>query len=582
MIAAVHGSSNPREVPYMTMLSSHWRVRSVEPTQVAALAEALGLSPLTSTVLCGRGVVEPEQGKAWLSSSGGSTHDPFALPDMERAIDRLHLAIQRGERICVYGDYDVDGMAATSLHFLFWRRVGAKADVYIPHRQEEGYGLHEGAIRKLAHSGVSLLLTADCGTTSHREIEVARSLGMDVIVTDHHQLQSRMPEPVALINPYRPDSVYPFQGLCSGGLAYKMVEAYARKYGAADVPVESFRDLVALSSIADMVPLRDENRVLVRDGLAQVARGTRCGIRALTQDLGLNGTCSAGTIGFRVAPRLNAAGRLAHAELGVRLLTTESEPEAVQLAQQLEQLNRQRRQIEEEMTREAIAQVEAGEQPHAIVVGAEGWHSGVIGIVAARLVERYHRPAVVVAFDQHGIGKGSVRSVPGFDVCQALQECHQDLMAFGGHPMAAGLTVRRDMVADFRRRFWGVVEGLMDAGPQGPTLDVDAAVALADVQFPLLQELERLQPFGMGNPEPTFMSRGVSVLEKRVVGENHLKLVLRQPGSVPLDSIGFRMGGLAKDIDAGNGRIDAVFSPELNHWKGSSRIQLRLCDVRVE
>lgn len=565
----------------MTRLSHNWLVRSIEQEQVAALAEALGVSLLTATVLCGRGIVEPGQARAWLSSPSGSTHDPFALPDMERAIDRLHVAIQRGERICFYGDYDVDGMAATSLHLLFWRRVGAKAEVYIPHRQEEGYGLHEGAIRKLAHGGVSLLLTADCGTTSYREIEVARSLGMDVIVTDHHQLQSRMPEPLAFINPYRPDSAYPFQGLCSGGLAYKVVEAYARKYGAADVPVETFRDLVALSSIADLVPLRDENRTLVRDGLAQVAQGTRCGVRALTQDLIMNGTCSAGTIGFRVAPRLNAAGRLAHAGLGVRLLTTDSEPVALQLAQQLEELNRQRRGIEEEMTRGALAQVEAGDQPHAIVVGAEGWHSGVIGIVAARLVERYHRPAVVVAFDRDGLGKGSVRSLAGFDVCRALQRCQRDLVAFGGHPMAAGLTVRREAFDGFKRRFREVVEGLMDDTLKVPSLDVDASVALAEVQFPLLRELERLEPFGTGNPEPTFLSRGLAVLEKRVVGENHLKLVVRQPGSVALDCIGFRMGGLAKALDAGNGRIDAVFSPELNEWKGSSRIQLRLRDVRV-
>ena len=581
MIAAADGFRDTRESPHMTMLSPNWLVRPVEQEQVDALARSLGLSPLTATVLCGRGVIEPRQAKAWLSSSGGSTHDPFALPDMERAIDRLHLAVQRGERTCFYGDYDVDGMAATSLHLLFWRRVGARAEVYIPHRQEEGYGLHEGAIRKLARSGVSLMLTADCGTTSHREIEVARSLGMDVIVTDHHQLQSRMPEPVAFVNPHRPDSVYPFQGLCSGGLAYKVVEAYAQKYGPADAAVETFRDLVALSSIADMVPLRDENRVLVRDGLAQVARGTRCGVRALTRDLGLNGTCSAGTIGFRVAPRLNAAGRLAHAGLGVRLLTTESEPVALQLARQLEELNRRRREIEEAMTREAIAQVEAEDQPHAIVAGAEGWHVGVIGIVAARLVERYHRPAVVVTFDRHGIGKGSVRGVAGFDVCLALQQCQEDLVAFGGHPMAAGLTVRREAFAEFRRRFWGVVEELLDPGLKVPTLDVDAAVRLADVQFPLVRELERLQPFGTGNPEPTFLSRGLSVLEKRVVGENHLKLLVRQPGSVPLDGIGFRMGGLANALDAGNGRIDAVFTPELNEWKGSSRIQLRLCDVRV-
>ena len=565
----------------MTMPSTNWRVRSVDRQQVSALAGALGVSPLAATVLCGRGVVEPEQAKAWLSSSGGSTHDPLTLPDMEKAIDRLHLAIQRGERICFYGDYDVDGMAATSLHLLFWRSVGAQADVYIPHRQEEGYGLHEGAIRKLAGRGVSLLLTADCGTTSYTEIEVARSLGMDVIVTDHHQLQARMPEPLAFINPYRPDSAYPFRGLCSGGLAYKVAEAYVRKYQPAGVSVETYRDLVALSSIADLVPLTDENRTLVRDGLAQVAQGTRCGIRALTRDLGLNGTCSAGTIGFRVAPRLNAAGRLAHAELGVRLLTTESEHAALQLAQELESLNRHRREIEEEITREAIAQVEAGEPQPAIVVGAKGWHIGVIGIVAARLVERYHRPAVVVTFDAQGVGKGSVRGVPGFDVCRALQQCEPDLVAFGGHPMAAGLTVREEAFAGFRHGFWGAVEGSPEGGQQVPIVDVDAEVGLADVQFPLIRELERLQPFGMGNPDPNFMSRGISVLEKRVVGESHLKLVLRQSGSVPLDSIGFRMGSLAPAIDAGNGRIDAVFTPELNEWKGSTRIQLRLRDVRV-
>ena len=236
-------------------------------------------------------------------------------------------------------------------------------------------------------------------------------LGMDVIVTDHHQLQARTPEPLAFINPYRPDSVYPFQGLCSGGLAYKVAEAYVQKYRPKGVSAETYRDLVALSSIADLVPLADENRTLVRDGLTQVAQGMRCGIRALTRDLGLNGTCSAGTIGFRVAPRLNAAGRLAHAELGVRLLTTESEPAALQLAQELENLNRRRREIEEEMTREAIAQVDAADPQPAIVVSAKGWHIGVIGIVAARLVERYHRPAVVVTFDAQGIGKGSIRGV---------------------------------------------------------------------------------------------------------------------------------------------------------------------------
>ena len=563
------------------MLHKIWKVRSIDQGQVDDLARVLSISPLTATVLWRRGAVETDQARDWLLPSGGLTHDPFLLPDVEPALDRLHLAIQRGERVCFYGDYDVDGMSATSLHLLFWRSVGATAEVYIPHRQEEGYGLNEAAIRRLADGGVSVLVTADCGTTSHHEIELAGRLGIEVIVTDHHQIQSPVPRPLAFINPYRPDSRYPFQGLCSGALAYKLVEAYGRKFGASGVQIETFRDLVALSSIADVVPLRDENWVLVRDGLAQMTQGTRCGIRALTQCLALNGPWSASTVGFRVAPLLNAAGRLAHAGLGVQLLTTDSDVVALDLVQRLTQLNLRRRQIEQDVTREAVTQVEAGESPPAIVVGAEGWHVGVLGIVAARLVERYHRPAIVVAFDQRGQGKGSARGIPGFDVCQALAECRPFLVAFGGHPMAAGVTVRKDAFSDFRQKFVEVAEGLIDAKMKVPTLEVDADVSLSQIRLPLLQELERLQPFGMGNPEPTFLSTGLSVLEKKVVGDDHLKLLVRQNHSMPLDGIGFRMGGFADALDAGHGRVDAVFSPELDHWKGYHRIQLRLCDVRM-
>lgn len=563
------------------MLHKIWKIRSIDRGQVDALARVLSISPLTATVLCGRGAVESDRARDWLAPSGGLTHDPFLLPDVEPALDRLHLAIQRGERVCFYGDYDVDGMSATSLHWLFWRSVGATAEVYIPHRQEEGYGLNEAAIRRLADRGVSVLVTADCGTTSHHEIELAGRLGIEVIVTDHHQIQSPVPRPLAFINPYRPDSRYPFQGLCSGALAYKLVEAYGRKFGASGVQIETFRDLVALSSIADVVPLRDENWVLVRDGLAQMTQGTRCGIRALTQCLALNGPWSASTVAFRVAPLLNAAGRLAHAGLGVQLLTTDSEVVALDLVQRLTQLNLRRRRIEQDITREAVTQVEAGESPPAIVVGAEGWHVGVLGIVAARLVERYHRPAIVVAFDQRGQGKGSARGIPGFDVCQALAECRPFLVAFGGHPMAAGVTVRKEVFSDFRQKFVEVAEGLIDAKMTVPTLEVDADVSLAQIRLPLLQELERLQPFGMGNPEPTFLSKGLSVLEKKVVGDDHLKLLIRQNHSAPLDGIGFRMGGFADALDAGHGRVDAVFSPELDHWKGHHRIQLRLCDLRM-
>ncbi|MDA0737330.1 MAG: single-stranded-DNA-specific exonuclease RecJ [Nitrospirae bacterium] len=563
------------------MMEKHWITRPVDQEQVLALATAMSLSPITATVLWGRGVRDSVHARQWLSDSGGPGHDPFLLPDMEKSVDRLHDAIQQGDRICFYGDYDVDGISATSLHLSFFRSLGAQAEVYIPHRQEEGYGLNENAIQKLADRKISVMVTADCGTTSHREIALAQRLGLDVIVTDHHQFQDEVPEPFAFINPYRADNLYPFQGLCSGGLAYKVVEAYHRKYGSGDVAPVDGLDLVALSTVADVVPLRDENRAFVREGLRQLTEGTRCGIRALKQVLGITESCTASTIGFRLAPVINAAGRLAHADLGVRLLTSTSDAEALALAQKLEQLNRQRREIEQEIFEEAkVCVEEAGESP-VIVVGKRGWHLGVVGIVASRLVERYHRPAVVVAFDEDGIGKGSARSVPGYNVFDALAQCQEHLLAFGGHPAAAGLTVSSQAFSSLQRMMSEVATKNMSDDSKIPVLDIDADVQLSELQPRLLKEFDSLDPFGMGNPEPTLSATGVTVLEKRIVGDNHLKLVVRQNGSVPIECIGFRMGGWLPKINGGGLQFDVAFMPEINRWKGYDRIQLRMRDLRL-
>ncbi|MGH8761118.1 MAG: single-stranded-DNA-specific exonuclease RecJ, partial [Burkholderiales bacterium] len=488
-----------------------WVFQQVSSAQQAALAQALSISPITASVLLGRGITTPDEAGRWLALHTDPSHDPFLLPDMERAVDRLRRAIDLGERICFYGDYDVDGVSATSIYLSFFQSLGANAHVYIPHRLHEGYGLNAEAIRSLHQDGVSLVVTSDCGTTSHREIELANQLSIDVVVTDHHQPEERLPPALALLNPYRADAVYPFKGLCSGGLAYKVVQAYHMKYET-DFPIDTLHDLVALSTIADIVPLQDENRRFVREGLAQMSRGARCGIRALKQVAGITRDCTAETVAFKLAPRLNAAGRLAHALLGVQLLTTESEPEARQLAEELDRLNRERQQIEEKITTETLASVDRDELPAAFVLGARSWHLGVVGIVAARLVDRFHRPAVVMAINEQGIAKGSARTIPGFDLYQALTACRDLLVAYGGHPSAAGLTVEEARIPELRERFSQLAATATGGGRRVQTLHVDAEVNLAEVNLKLIRELGTLHPFGAGNPEPTLAVRNLSVL----------------------------------------------------------------------
>jgi single-stranded-DNA-specific exonuclease len=558
-----------------------WVFRSSDVALQDNLSRLLSISPVTASVLLARGVMTAEEANRWLFTAQDGLHDPFLIPDMEEAVERLHLAFSRQERVCFYGDYDVDGVSATSLYLSFYHGLGGNACGYIPHRVHEGYGLNEGAIRRLAEEGITLLVTSDCGTTSHHEIELAGQLGMDVVVTDHHQTDATMPPALAVLNPHRHGASYPFKGLCSAGLAYKVVSAYRQRYGSGEVDPESCLDLVALATVADIVPLQDENRILVREGLAQITRGSRCGIRALKRVAGITKACTSDTIGFRLGPRLNAAGRLDHAMACVQLLTTESEAEAMQIAERLEQLNRQRQQIEEGILNEATACMSRDELAAAIVLGSRGWHLGVVGIVAARLVDRFHRPSIVIAVDGQGVGKGSARTVEGFDLYQGLSECRDVLEAYGGHPSAAGLTIRETRLEEFRRRFCEVAARWAGASRSMPTVHVDAEVNLVDVNLNLIQELESLHPFGAGNPEPTLAVRGLDVVDARVVGEKHLKLRVRQGRSFIFDSIGFRMGSF-EELGLTVGRpVDLAFSPECNHWNGYDRVQLRIKALRM-
>ncbi|MCX5729190.1 MAG: DHH family phosphoesterase [Nitrospirae bacterium] len=335
------------------MKSKLWVFRDINLSQRASLAQALSISPATASLFLARGVTTPDEATTWMSLQ--APHDPFLIPDMEQAVERLHRAVTTQEPICFYGDYDVDGITATSVYMSFFGGLGAQVRAYVPHRLREGYGLNLGAVQRLHDEGISLLVTSDCGTTSHKEIALAAQLGMDVVVTDHHQTDEEMPPAVAVLNPHRAGALYPFRGLCSAALAYKVAQAYQLRYGVAGVPLESLLDLVALATVADVVPLHDENRNFVREGLLQLSRGARCGVRALKQVAGVTRDCTAETIAFKLAPRINAAGRLDDAMLGVRLLTTDNPAEAQQLADRLEQLNRERQRIEVDIMAEALA-----------------------------------------------------------------------------------------------------------------------------------------------------------------------------------------------------------------------------------
>jgi single-stranded-DNA-specific exonuclease len=561
------------------MKSKLWVFRNIDPLSRAALAQALSISAATASLLLARGVTTPAEASTWMSHQ--LPHDPFLIPDMEQAVERLHRAALTHEQICFYGDYDVDGMSATSLYLSFFGSRGANVRGYVPHRKREGYGLNLEAVQRLHDEGISLLVTSDCGTTSHREVTLANQLGMDVIVTDHHQTDEQMPPAVAVMNPHRDGARYPFRGLCSAGLAYKVAQAYELQYGQAGVPLESLLDLVALATIADVVPLQDENRRFVREGLVQISRGARCGIRALKQVAGITRDCSAETIAFKLAPRLNAAGRLDHAMLGVQLLTTESPAEAQQLADRLEQLNRERQKIEADLMSEAIEAVQEQELPPALVLASRRWHVGVVGIAAARLVERFHRPTIVIAIDEQGIGKGSARTIGSFDLYKGLAACRDLVEAFGGHPSAAGVTVRESRLEEFRDRFSSVVAEWAQGAATVPMLHVDAEVLLSDVTAKLIAEIGTFHPFGAGNPEPTFAVKGLEVMDSRTVGEKHLKMTVRQGRSMPFDSIGFGMKSLVDRGIPARVPVDLAFFPEFNHWNGYDRIQLRIRDVRI-
>jgi single-stranded-DNA-specific exonuclease len=553
------------------MATGTWELAPCSHTEVRALASALDVDEVTASVLVRRGFCDETDARRFLEGALPD-HDPFALGDMREAVETIAAAVEAGARICVHGDYDADGICATALAVLLLRELGADVAWHLPSRFEEGYGLNGQTLTRLAEEGYDLVLTVDCGITAVDEVEHARSLGLEVVITDHHRPAETFPA-CAVVAPLKGD--YPFSGLCGTGVVWKLAQALL---GAEHAFLQRHLDIVALATVADVVPLVDENRALALLGLRRLAQTQKVGLRALMRVGGVDpAAVDESSIGFRLAPRINASGRLCRPEAALALLLTEDADEGKRLAEELESLNRERQAVEERISREAIDQIESWPESRrrrrGYVVAGEGWHEGVIGIVASRLVERYNRPVVIIA-GTDGEWKGSGRSVPAFDLHAGLAACAGHLVRFGGHRAAAGLTIDAERVETFAAAFAAHADATLSEEDLRPVTRIDAIVPGAKLGLDLCAELQRLAPFGIGNPGVVLLVDGCEVADAATVGDGkHLRFRVRQRGRDAGSAIAFGMGAQL-DRFRREERYDVAFRLQENRWNGTSAPQL--------
>ncbi|HST16649.1 MAG TPA: single-stranded-DNA-specific exonuclease RecJ [Gaiellaceae bacterium] len=554
------------------MVAATWDLEPCSYRDVRALAAALSLDELTASVLVRRGYADPSEARRFLDGAFPG-HDPLALGDMAEAVETIRGAVAAGRRICVHGDYDADGICATALAVLLLRELGADVSWHLPSRFEEGYGLNGQTLTRLAEEGFDLVLTVDCGITAVAEVEHARELGLAVVVTDHHRPDGDTFPACPVVATLKGE--YPFPGLCGTGVVWKLAEALL---GADNPFCERHLDIVALATVADVVPLLDENRAIARVGLRRLAQTSKPGLRALMKVAHVDpAAVDESTIGFRLAPRINASGRLCRPEAALALLLTDDAREAERLAEELEGLNRERQAIEERILREAVDEIESWPEPrrerHGYVVAGEHWHEGVIGIVASRLVERYHRPVVLIA-GADGAWKGSGRSVPAFDLHGALAACSADLERYGGHRAAAGLSIRPENVEVFAASFAAHADGVLGDDDLRPSTRLDAIVPGSKLTLGLCAELARLAPFGLGNPGVLLLVDGCELIDLQTVGDGkHLRFRVRQRGRDAGSAIAFGQGQQLDRLRR-PGRYDVAFRLQENRWNGVCSPQL--------
>lgn len=572
-------------------MQKRWIFGSGEPAVRDRLSHQLGVTPLIGQLLANRGFIERDEADSFLWPKLTQLHDPELLSDMSKAVGRIRSAVKNREKIVIYGDYDVDGTTGSAVLLKFFEQVDYPAESYIPHRVEEGYGLNMDAVKKLAESGMNLMITVDCGTKASEPIRFLQEKGIDVVVTDHH-LADELPPAYAIINPSVEGSEYPFMHLAGSGVAFKLAWALSQSFSNQKKVSPEFREylltalgFVALGTVADVVPLLGENRILARFGLTALRESKSPGILALSEKAGLqNRKLRASDVSFRLAPRLNAAGRMGHARETLELLMINEEGRAFELASALEDQNKERKKLVETMFKEAREMVEAGalnESP-VIVLSSPDWHVGVMGIVASRIIETYRRPCIVMALNGN-IAKGSARSIRAYHITEAISTCSDLLISFGGHSQAAGVQIESDRIPEFRSRLVEHAEGILTEEDFAPVLEVDSEVLLAQLSPQLVRDIESLEPFGEQNPEPVLVATGLAVAGvPKVMGSqgNHISFIVRQ-GEMSLRAVGFGMAAELKDVLESGVRCSLAFTPTINEFRGKVSVELMLKDVHL-
>lgn len=564
-------------------LNCRWYVSKTNPEYVEYISKIASVSPVCAQILINRGLKTPEQIEFFFNPHLNRLSDPFDLPGMKEVVERIILAKKNNERVLICGDYDADGITATSIMLEGLKKLSLDVNYFIPNRLSDGYGFGSSGVDKALSIGAGLIITVDCGITSFGTVANAKSRGIDVIITDHHEPLKNLnedesillPDAVAIVNPKIGSCSYHQSFLSGAGVAFKVMQAL---FGNTD-DIHELLDLAALGTAADVVPLLGDNRIFIKEGIGLIHSGQRVGIRALKAAAGIRSDFFKSTfLSFILIPRINAAGRIADAGDVVRLMTTKSDAEAEELSIWLNDLNIKRQQIEEIVHNEAMARVnEMDSIEGAIVIASEGWHPGVVGIVAARIAEMYYRPAFVLNI-KDGFAKGSCRSIPSFDIHGGLVGCRDLLNSFGGHKQAAGLSLSASDIDMFRQRMSDIILNSVAADDLIPSMTIDVSVRFAEINTSLINEISNLEPFGYGNTEPVFGTKGLEAVKPRIVGNKHLKMYLKQNGR-GLDSIGFDFGRYLDMVES-NAFIDAAFFPTMNEWDGGKYLQLNLKAIR--
>ena len=559
-------------------MNKKWQIYETDKEKVEEIEKKYQINKLLSTILVNRNIIKEEDIRLFLNPTREDFYDPFLIKDMDIAVDRILQAIDKKEKVTIYGDYDVDGITSITVLKSFLKDIGLEATFYIPNRLEEGYGLNKNAIDKIKQNGCDLMITVDCGISAIEEIEYANSLGIETIVTDHHEAGNELPKAIAVIDNKRKDSTYPFRELAGVGVVFKLTQALGMKLGLKEETYLKYLDIVCVGTISDIVPLVDENRVIAKLGLMLVKQTRNIGLKSIINSSGYT-KIDSNTISFGVAPRINACGRMGKAEEALELFLSTDIYEVNDLTKKLNEHNRKRQETEKSIFESALKKIQEEhlDENKAIIVGGENWHHGVIGIVSSKITEMYFKPSILLSFEEDGIGKGSGRSIPGFDLHDALMKCLDTIEKFGGHSMAVGITIKKDKLEEFQKEFEEIateshIEEIV------PIINIDAKIGLGDINKEMVESLKQLEPFGEANKMPIFAFKNLKIDSIRALSEGkHLKLTLKEDNYI-INAIGFNIGNLSEEYRIGD-KVDIAGVLEINTFNGVDNLQINIKDI---